>query len=263
MHKRLILFGSLFSALSLVASPVGNTAAPSIIEQGLFTSCNDFINLRLGYEGDFVADARLEQVEGGHERVDCYRQGTNAGTVTINILDRMDLYGLFGSSKTRANWRFMNPASEIVRIVADTRWDFLWAVGSRAILFQWSQASLGCGGRYSHASYTLSKLTSDGVHAPIAGAQFQWTEWQVNLDISYKIHYFTPYIGVKYSRPQTDLSHFSVPISPDGNSNQFLARDPVGVYLGCGLSTGKYVMLNIEGRLVDEEAITVSGDIRF
>jgi hypothetical protein len=251
-----------FVVSALCAAPVGNTSAPDLIEKGILTSCSNTVDFRLGYEGDFVTDGRMEQ--GGGERVDRYRQDTNSGTAVCNIQNRMDVYGVFGLSQTRTDWRFISPAEAIVRIKVDTENSFLWAAGLRAILVEWGNTSLGCGGRYSSCDYPLSSLTSNGVPASTGGAQFHWREWQINLDMSYKIHLFTPYIGVKYSHARAELSHFSVPIAANGaNSNNLENRDPIGLYLGCGLSTGKYFMLNIEGRLIDEEAITLSADIRF
>jgi hypothetical protein len=257
-------FALLFVCSALQAAPVGNTSAPDLIEKGMFSACANTVDMRAGYEGDYVADGRMSQYDQGNGRVDSYKQDTNSGTLTCNIQNRMDLYGVFGGSSTSANWRFTNPADNIVRIVVDTHTNFLWAAGARAILVEWCNVSLGCGGRYSSCHYQLSKLTSDGTKAATEGALFHWHQWQVNLDFSYKIHLFTPYIGTKYSSERSELSHFSVPISASGTgSNVFKNRNPVGLYVGCGLSTGDYFMLNIEGRLIDEEAITISADLRF
>jgi hypothetical protein len=257
-------FACLFICSVLQAAPVGNTSAPDLIEKGMFAGCGNSVDFRSGYEGDYVADGRMNQHDEGNGRVDCYQQNTNSGTVTCNIENRMDLYGVFGGSSTSANWRFTNLDDNIVRIVADTNTNFLWAIGARTILVEWCNVSLGCGGRYSSCHYQLSKLTFDGAEASTAGALFHWRQWQVNLDFSYKIHLFTPYIGTKYSNERTELRNFSVPISASGTgSNEFQNRNPVGLYVGCGLSTGNYFMLNIEGRLIDEEAITISADFRF
>ncbi|HSX10293.1 MAG TPA: hypothetical protein VLF94_01055 [Chlamydiales bacterium] len=259
--KKFIVTAVLASA-ALHAAPVGNTSAPDLIEKGLFSTCNDTVDFRLGYEGDFVSDGRMQQQGGG--RVDNYSQDTNSATLTCNFQNRMDIYGVFGSSETEVDWRFTDPADQIVRIEANTKSAFLWATGLRVILVEWCNTSLGCGARYSSSHYRLSSLYSDGIAASTEGAHFHWREWQVNLDISYKIHLFTPYIGVKYSSAHADLNHFSVPIASNGSGdNDLKNRNPVGLYLGCSLSTGKYVMLNVEGRLIDEEAVTISGDIRF
>jgi hypothetical protein len=92
----------------------------------------------------------------------------------------------------------------------------------------------------------------------------RWHEWQIDLDIAYHIDLLTPYIGAKYKNAMTEISNAQTAIAPDGSRTaHFSARTPVGLVLGCSLSTGKYFMLNLEARLIDEEAVTVSADIRF
>lgn len=265
MKKFAALIAAIVASLALNAAPVGNTSAPELIQEGFFISCDSWINFRVGYEGDFVADGRMKQYEQGHGRVDTYQQDTNSGTVTLNILDRLDVYGVFGSSRTQADWRFQDDvAGTVTRIDMETKYNFLWGAGARAILYEWCNTSLGLGGRYSSANYRPVWLTADGVVQSVSGTHCSWREWQINLDVSYKIDLFTPYIGIKYSNARTKLKDFSIPISSDlTGSNSFKNRVPVGLYVGCSLSTGQYFMLNIEGRLIDEEAVTVSGDFRF
>ena len=262
IKKIALLYAATFSLLD--AAPVGNTAAPQILEDGFFIPSDCWVDLRAGYEGDFVTDGRMKQRKQGSGRVDDYSQNTNSGTITLNILDRLDLYGVLGSSRTCAEWRFLDAEENVHNAEWETRNDFLWGVGGRAILFEWGKCDLGFGGRYSSSSYRPLWLTVDGVDESVSGAHSHWREWQLNLDVSYHIDIFTPYAGVKYSNSRNLLGGFSVAISSSGaGSNEFKNRVPVGLYLGCGLSTGKYFMLNIEARLIDEEAVTVSGDLRF
>lgn len=265
MKKFAVLIAAFVASTALYAAPVGNTSAPELIQEGFFISCDSWINFRVGYEGDFVTDGRMKQYDQGTGRVDTYEQWTNSGTVTLNILDRLDVYGVFGSSRTNADWRFGSIADGTVsRIEMETKYNFLWGAGARAILYEWCNTSLGLGGRYSSCNYEPVWLTTDGIIGSVSGSHFRWREWQINLDVSYKIDLFTPYIGLKYSNARTHLKDFSVPISlAQTTENSFKNRIPVGLYLGCGLSSGQYFMLNIEARVVDEEAVTISGDFRF
>src|SRR3990167_6207382 len=158
------IFCVLCAFSQLRALPVGNTAAPQILREGFFIPEDSWIDVRVGYEGDFVADARLKQTGGGKGRVDDDSQSTNSGTVTINLLDRVDIYSVLGSSRTCAKWRFLDGAGEIHQVQLETFHDLLWAVGARAILFAWESCDLGCGGRYSAANHYPSWLTIDGVN---------------------------------------------------------------------------------------------------
>jgi hypothetical protein len=249
---------------TLCAAPVGNTAAPQLCEEGFFISRDSWIDVRIGYEGDFVGNGRLKQCQEGSGRVDSFQQYTNSGTATLNILDRLDLFAVFGSSRVNADWRFTNLSGLATRAQLETLYHYIWAAGARGILFEWDQVALGLGGRYSYCTYKPSLLTINAVPVSVGSARCIWREWQIDLDISYKIDLFTPYIGVKYSRAEARIGPFSTPISNSGSgTDHFKNKTPVGLFLGCSLSTGKYFMLNVEGRLIDEDAITISGDLRF
>lgn len=249
-----------FFAVHLFGLPVGNPAAPKLIEEGFFIPCDFWGSVRIGYEGDFVSDAKMEQFHSSDGRVDSYQQETNSGIISFNILNRVDLFGVLGSSRTSTDWRFVDAANAVHRIELETNYDFLWGVGIRGILYQWECLCLGAGGRYESARYDPSWITSNGVPEPTSNSLLSWREWQIDLDAGYKIDIFTPYIGIKYSNARTMISGLTEVIS---QHNQFTNRIPIGVFIGCSLSSSKYFMLNVEGRLVDEEAVTVSGDIRF
>lgn len=264
MKKLAMWMATLVASSALYAAPVGNPSAPQLIDEGFFMSCDTWVDVRAGYEGDFVADARMKQRREGHGRVDSYQQTTNSGTVTINFVDRLDIFGVFGSSRTNAEWRFTDAIGNVNQVEMETLYHFLWGVGARGILFEWGNTTLGIGGRYESCNYDPEWLTLDGVNIDPSGTRMNWHEWQVDLDISYRIDLLTPYIGLKYSSANSKLSGFSIPIASNGvGKNHFTNRTPVGLFIGCSLSTGKYFMLNVEGRLIDEEAVTISGDIRF
>ena len=253
------------AAISQVhGAPVGNTAAPQLIEEGFFISRDSWIDVRIGYEGDFVGNARMKQYQQGSGRVDTFQQYTNSGTATLNILDRLDLFGSFGSSRICADWRFTDESGLEARAQMETLYHYIWAVGARGILFEWGNVALGLGGRYGYCNYKPSLLTINAVPVSTSGSHCHWRGWQFDLDVSYKIDLFTPYVGLKYSSTEAHIGPFSNSVSISGaDTNHFENKTPVGLFLGCSLSTGKYFMLNVEGRLIDEDAVTISGDLRF
>src|SRR3990167_4122290 len=168
-----LFFITLLSFFSLYASPVENGAAPQIIQEGFFIPVSSWVDGRGGYEGDFVGDAKLAQTEEGSGRVDTFQQFTNAATITVNLLDRLDLYGLFGSSRVCADWRF-SENSAVTQIQIETLYRFFWGAGARGILYEWGNLFLGTGGRYSRCRYKPSWLTSNGVPQTTAGARLEW-----------------------------------------------------------------------------------------
>lgn len=253
----------LVSVLSLHAAPFGNILAPAVLETGFFIPSECWVNLRAGYEGDFVFNSRLKQVHVGTGSVDRCSQITNSGTITLNVLNRLDLYGVLGSSSFSSRWRFMQ--GSVTRSAhMQTEHALLWAVGGRAVLAEWGKWGLGIGGRYSAIEDPISYLTVDGASVPLGGGDFIWREVQVNLGVSYTIDFFIPYLAVHYQMARARVGPVQAVIADRSSPvNYFQSVCPVGIDLGCTLSNGKYFMLNIEARLISEEAMSVSGDFRF
>jgi hypothetical protein len=261
MKKLFILLG-MFS-LTLTAAPVENPSMPKLIEEGFFIPATSPISIRTGYEGDFVGDAMLNQYGDSSGRVDDYSQVSNCGIFTINLFKKVDVFTVLGTSRTSADWRFtvddMTSRAEV-----ETLYDFIWGMGGRGILYSSGAACLGIGARYEASHYENLWMTVNGDIKRSSGSYLHWQSWQIDLDFSYKIDLFTPYIGVKYSNVRTVIAELPFAISDSGSGmNRFKNRTPVGVVIGCSLCSGKCFMMNIEGRLIDEEAVTISGDLKF
>lgn len=260
--KLLFLFS--FAFVSAFGAPVGNPSFPKIIHQGFFIPKKCWANVRGGYEGDFVVDGQMKQDEEGSGSVDKYTQTSNSGTATLNLLERLDLYGVFGTTMVCAQWRFSDMAERIRNVQMETHHDFLWAVGARAVLYSYGNWDLGLGARYSALHNHVLWLTVDGSNISVHGSRYRWREWQANLGVSYHIDLFTPYIGVDYLSARSILYRVNSSIADFGSKRDHFTNEiPVGMYLGCTLSMGKYFMLNVEARLIDEEAFSLNGDFRF
>lgn len=262
MNKFVFSFALVFSCF-LFGAPVGNPAFPRLLQDGFLIPNDQCFNIRLGYEGDFVFDARLKQTNGRDRRIDDYKQDTNSGSVTLNLFERLDLFGIFGATRTCADWRFIN--DEMVhRVQLETRYHFLWAVGGRVCFLEWGCTYFGFGGRYSAADQKPIWATMDGTLIPTHSTRLNWKVWQLDFDISHQMEIFIPYIGVKYSNVHSNLGEFSFPIAnEDSGILHMKNRTPVGIVIGCTLTTERYFMLNIEARLIDEMAGTVTADFRF
>jgi hypothetical protein len=246
------------------AAPIGNPASPHLLNQGFFIPCECWVNIRGGYEGDFVLDGNMEQEEKGSGLVDKYTRSTHSGVATLNILERLDLYGVFGYSKVNANWRFTDLADRIRYVQMTAARNFLWSVGGRALIYSYHLLDIGLGARYGASHHHLSTFTIDGDPISLQGGKCEWHGWQANLGLSYHICLFTPYIGAFYMDEVTIIRGLASSFADFGaHSDHLRNRHPVGVYLGCTLSNDEFFMLNIESRLISEEAVSVTVDFRF
>ena len=252
----------ILSICSLHASYVGNPSSPIILDQGGVITSDYCVNMRISYEGDFVIDAMLEKDKEGSGRVDHFYQDLHFGTVTLSFYDALDVYGSLGQGQIDADWRVSSPLlTSLIEICTD--YGFAWSIGARGIIWQYCDLTLGIGGRYLQMDPKLSYLTSNG-ELQQTSSNICFKTAQADLCLSYRIDFFIPYIGIKYDSTWAKLTTPGVTIADNGQDIlHFENRNPVGMVIGCTLSTGCQIMASIEARLFNEEAITISGSFRF
>lgn len=247
-----VLLSSIF--VDVYAAPVGNLAEPKMLEEGIFLSEDALVSVRAGYQGDFVFDRRLKDLDDAEI-------STNAGTVTLNLNKKIDIYGIFGATDGTFEETY---GSTKVKYETDTA--FSWGVGAKAILFERKDTVIGMDGKYFNAEPDLDKIISDGVtynipSADVTEAKVEYDEYQIALGVAQKINMFVPYAGVKYSRAKGKL--VATISGTKYESDDAKNKDEVGLFIGCSILPLKNISLNVEGRFLDEEALMVSGQIRF
>lgn len=246
------------------ATPINNPALPAYIREGVFFE--NSVSFRVGYEGNFVSDARLKQTDSSSGRVDNFKINANSGSLTFNILNWFDVFSMLGASRIHTDWRITPPSGGNFRLETETRYDFSWTVGGKTLVYKWENTAIGLSGRYYSSYPELAWLTIDGQPVFTNNASIRYDEWQIALGIGHKIGIFVPYAGIKYSDAKADLSGLSenIIVSNDGSNTLIMKRkEHVGAFLGVSLTNGEKFLLNIEARLADEEAATVSGEVRF
>ena len=92
----------------------------------------------------------------------------------------------------------------------------------------------------------------------------RYHEWQVGVGISYQVDLFVPYIALKYSNASVRYRNLPAGFL-SGRKTGFNAknRGKFGLALGTSLTTGRLFALNLELRMIDEQAITLSGELKF
>jgi hypothetical protein len=264
--KKKYLFIFLSLSFGLFSTPTNNPALCIYIPNGIFFSKCNAVSFRIGYEGNFVSDAKLKQITASSARVDNFGINCNSGSLTLNIKNIFDAFGTLGASRVNANWRISPPAGGLFRIETETRYHFSWMAGGRVVLWHNEKTALGLSGRYYSTKPEISWLTSNGLPLIVRGGEMCYQEWQVAFGLSHQIGIFVPYFGIKYSDVRTEINNLpnGVIVSSAGTNTITMKRkNHVGGFLGVTLTNGCKFLLNIEARLADEEAATVSGQIRF
>jgi hypothetical protein len=264
MFRSAFLFFFIFFLTTLKATSVGNPSAPHAIEEGFFISPSSNMSFRLGYEGNFTSNQRLKQEGATSKRVNEFSESANSGTLTINVLNRLDVFATFGQAKIKANW-IIEPESNVFSYLdLETEYNTRYSAGLKAIFFEWGKASVSFGGKYICNKPEIISISKDGRLFPMAKNDFKFWQWQIDGGVSYKIDFFIPYVSLAYSKVRAKVFVEDLILNSNNLSELTMEnKNSLGMALGCTLTNSKYFMLNIEARLFDEESYTVSADIRF
>jgi hypothetical protein len=292
MKKTVGLIAVLMVCSGLSALPVYNPAEPQLLTGNLFFRAADDWGLEIGYRGDYVLDRKLKVKNSSNlwddSRDVCkYRTSIDAIQLTVDLCDRVDLYGWIGIGETVFNTQVgyrtaLSAQLPLADLAGATQSGSAFGFGARAVLWSCGRTAVGVDAQYGHSKSQLECLTVDGV--PIQGvARFAGisrlvdpadlsvrnNEFQVSLGISHRLCRFIPYIALKYSNahtkfkgPNADFIRF--PTSGAARSSlQFESRCHVGLVLGATLVAIKAFQVTLEGRFIDEQAATLVADLRF
>lgn len=241
---------AILSMTSLHALYMGDPAEPLLLDAGFFIPTESIVSLKAGYQGDVVWNRSLKASGQPFDRFEILM---NQGVITLGFIDRLELYGSVGSFSAE----FWNHSSNMM-VKYQTETSLTAGGGVRIVLTQWDNTTLGIDGKYQYAAPDIDWTTVHGFLVE-NNADLSYQEWQVGLGLSHTIDIFTPYIGATYANVHANLKHegASLPYLKAVNRHKF------GMALGCSLSSGRKVDLNIEVRLFDEQATIISGNIKF
>ncbi len=249
----------LLMTTTLQALYLGNPYQPGDVTQGLFISEDALIGLKIGYQADYVIDRRLKSYHGVNARMDEFQSQWNQGVATCVIAERVEFYASAGSMQATFSHR---PAPEHHRIQYQTSYKTTWGFGSRAIVYEWGDCCIGIEGGYQWAKPPIKWDALNG-KSFTTSANLHYQEWQVGLGISKQIECFIPYGAVKYSNVSGKVALLRPDLELDVTSFKMANRDHFGLVLGCSFTTGKFFDLTLESRLIDEQALSLAGNLRF
>lgn len=250
---------SLFAIDSLHALYSGNPDEPELIDNGLLFATDNTFGVKIGYEGDFVFDRRLNASSGASCRVDEFQSRMNQGVLTLNFFDKIEAFGSVGSMNAYVSLR---PHKDGERREFQSGDATTWGAGGRVLLFTWDDLHAGVTGSYQSADLPMRWNALNGETFSTAAKMKYW-EWQIAGLFSYRVEMFDPYIGITYSVAEAVVRHIRSDMQLGHRQFKMKSRDRVGAALGCSLTPSKIIDLNVEVRLFDEEAISVAGNLKF
>jgi hypothetical protein len=259
----ILCLGFLISVSAAYAAPVGNVATPSMLRKGIIWQDEEaqYAVIASG-DIDLTWDQNLKNQDNDTEY---YYYG---GKIGLIIMDRFMPYAILGGAEAKKQQ--FKIGSDKVRW--DTKYDFVWGAGGTAVLYETKLDQMGNGtlrfgvdGNYRQSHLKVDKvvLNSESIEASssrVSQAKYELEQWQIALAVSYQVDQFAPYVGVKYS----DATGEAV-TKIDGTSykNDFRNKNNVGIFVGGDIVINNSMTANIEGRFIDETALSLSGVMRF
>ena len=161
------------------------------------------------------------------------------------------MYFEMGSYRIQPEFRYLYDF-----YIAKSENDFLYRAGTKLVLFEILDFTLGADVKYSYFKANSSYVTKND--KPINDdIKFLMKEWQVGVGVSQKITILRPYIGIAYRDLRIHMNQFLL------ENLKLVFKKKAGLFLGSSISLGSFVMLNAELRLVNERSTIFSGDVRF
>lgn len=251
------------------ALPVLSPAEPLAFSQSLFLHpITDHFSIRLGFRGDYVYNRKLIDVT---EPVGRYSLFSNAGVLTANFFDRIDLYGLVGAASQTFALVYDAPVVSIKNTFYTTT---VWGAGIKALLGTWNWTKQS-GPTFLSASFDYERINTVAPWITTAGVDpferlgsayladvipnCRYQEIQGALAIGHRIKKLIPYMAVKWSQAHLKEQE-PAPILP---FQSLKSQYHLGYVVGISLIDVACMTVTAEARFVDETAMTIAGAFRF
>ncbi len=250
---------SVLCPAALVGLTNDNPAAPNLPEFGLISSRTSVVTWKMGYNWEEIFRKRVEVIgaKTGEESHLYWRKARSAfqshlALVALTVSDRIEVYGAAGSMKLKLSASSLDGR----RIRLKTPWSFTGGIGGRALLIYWDRAMMGVHARYQRAHLGVEDYAPEGEGR--GSSHFTYNEWEVGLSVTGEIKWFYPYIGLAYYGEQSRLHLRNLSCGLKVKNKQ-----PFVFLVGFSCSAEKGGAFTVEGRLLGEQAIAVTGSLRF
>jgi len=182
--------------------------------------------------------------------------------VGYGFFDFLEVYIKLGG----AGYRFRADIEDtfgfpVGQAVAHTRMGFAYGVGVKgAYEFKDGPVKgllIGADAQYLRQRNRYHAMIIDDVGPDSDSGHITLQEWQFGPFVGYRIMNFLPYVGVKYSDVRLKFSG-------GGENTKFKADDHFGTFVGLTYDIiPRKVMLNLEGRFIDETGVNFNVIYKF
>lgn len=241
---------------------IGNPGQPALQTNGILYAPPTWWSFRIDYLDDFVYREQVHDeflIAGTPSNTSWIKLSTYAAQVTLNFKNRIDLYGLLGSSRIRVD-------NEIY-----SKRRFAWGIGTKFIIFQEGNFHFGADFKYFETDQKPTFFNVDGSAYNIIGDyRLKYHEVQAAVGCTYLAWIFAPYINATYLvsklEPHPHITLVRLPdenIAVDVTSDSQLGAKRWGMAIGLTLLDQAKATLAVEWRLFNQNAIDINAELRF
>ena len=236
--------------------PIGNPAYPGLLEEGCCIPDTSWANLQCGFTADDLSQKRFFARRNSQDlqlhKARLYGV-SQVGNVAWNILERCNVQFVLGSGHFYWIWRQAHNTA-IAGQAAD---GLIWGGDVKVVIFEIQDTALALDGQAGGWDWMEGRANANGV--PLKGkVACEMRYWRIAVALSQKIgRIFAPYLGFVANRERLKLRKL------ESGVGWLRAKDPIGLFLGCTLTQGSKVLLNVEWRGGFEQGLALSGQIRF
>jgi hypothetical protein len=241
---------------------VGNPGQPALQLEGIAIECPQYCSFRVSYLDDYIFRQSCHDeflVDGVEISETKMKLSTYAAMLTLNLVDRLDFYGILGSTQMQIDQEIF------------TKRRFAWGAGGKIVIFKLPKFKIGLDAKYFQTKQRPTFLISDHLaYNVISNFALNYQEIQVALGMTGQVSIFAPYINATYLIAKlTPEPRYLVVRFPDENlsveipSTAIIGGNRWGMALGLTLIDQSKASLAVEWRTFNQDAIDVNLEVRF
>jgi hypothetical protein len=251
-----------FPFFSLSAILVGNPGQPGLLCDGIFYTPPTWWSFRVAYFDDYIYHERFRdefKIDDIPRSKSNMKLSTFAAQVSLNFRDRIDIYGIIGSSKIKIDDEIFSKRR------------LCGGLGTKFVIFHEKNFFIGADFKYFESDQKPAFFVVDGLSYDIeSDFRLKYHEIQAALGCTYRIWIFAPYIAATYLIPKIEPHpHIAVVRLPDMDESVDVTIKSVsgmkrwGMALGLSVVDNSKASLAFEWRLFNQYAINVNAEVRF
>ncbi len=246
----------------LEATYFSNPGEPALLTEGVIQSPPSWYCLRAGYMADRLYQQNYKEEfpsPGTHPPSNYTKMNMDAATLAICIKNRLDISILLGSAQIQIDQDVF------------TKRQFAWSLGGKYIIYKTGSVYVGLDLKYLESKQKPLYFLGEGyAYNIVSDFKLSYTEMQAALGAAYKTKRLSPYIYLSYLYSKIEPVPYSVIVriptfnmTADTSSHSITNQRRWGMAVGGTLLGGSEGSLTIESRFFNQNAVNVSGEIRF